>query len=198
MASAEPVLRRVVVPAGDLSAPAAQMTPYELERAARVARNTATMAALGVTKAAAALSAPAVWRRAKPGGAGGERRAKRPAEAAPEPPARVSKRIRVRAGLAEPEPDGSASEPDAGLEAEEDRPRMLSVDEYLERKGLPKGTHPPNATPVHQLRLRPISRALCGPGRPGASRGCLPNGLHAARPAGGRERRAEVLPPQVR
>ena len=133
-------LRRVVVAANDAAPAPAALSPYEVERAARVARNQQTMAALGVTKAAAALSAPAVWRRAKPGGGGGgERRTKRPAEAAPEPPARVSKRLRVRAGLAEPEADGSASEPEAGAEMEEDRPRMLTVDEYLERKGLPKG-----------------------------------------------------------
>lgn len=132
-------LRRVVVPAGDLAAPASSLSAYEVERAARVARNTATMAALGVTKAAAALNAPAVWRRTKPSGAGA---AKRAAEAAPEPPARVSKRLRVKSGLAEPEPDGSASELDAGVEVEDERPRMLSVDEYLERKGLPKGTLP--------------------------------------------------------
>ena len=150
MASPQPGgLRRVVVAAADASPAPASLSPYEVERAARVARNQQTMAALGVTKAAAALSAPAVWRRAKPGnaGGGGERRAKRPAEAVPEPPARVSKRLRVRAGLAEPEPDGSASELDAGVEAEDDRPRMLTVDEFLERKGLPKGMRSKDATP---------------------------------------------------
>ena len=156
-------LRRVVVAASDAAPAPAALSPYEVERAARVARNQQTMAALGVTKAAAALSAPAVWRRAKPGGGGGgggERRAKRPVEAMAEPPARVSKRIRVRAGLAEPEPDGSASELDAGAEVEEDRPRMLTVDEYLERKGLPKGaaTTQPRAAACTAARAMRVLR----------------------------------------
>ena len=152
-------LRRVVVPACDLTAPASSLSAYEVERAARVARNTATMAALGVTKAAAALNAPAVWRRTKPSGAGA---AKRAAEAAPEPPARVSKRLRVKSGLAEPEPDGSASELDAGVELEDERPRMLSVDEYLERKGLPKGAHPwTQPRPIRHASTRAIRGPRC-------------------------------------
>ncbi len=140
--------RRVVVPAADAAPAAAQLSPYELQRAARVARNQVALAALGVKAAAAAVRAsPAAWRRTKGGadgadGAGAACRPKRqaPAEAeAPAAPARSSKRIQVRAGLAEPDGASLATgDEDAAAEAG-DHSRLLTVDEYLARRGLPQG-----------------------------------------------------------
>jgi len=163
---------KVVVAAPVPSAPS--LSPYEVERSLRVARNEQAMRELGVTKASQALTAPSVWKRTKPGVGGAERRAKRPAEAAPEPPARVSKRIRVRAGLAEAEPDGSASELDTGADVEDERVRMLSVDEFLDRKGLAKGMHP-DATPKRLQRCQRRARrasARCDPPRATGRFGC--------------------------
>ncbi len=151
-------LRRVVVPAADAPAEPAQLSAYELQRAARIAQNQAALAALGVKHAAAACAAPAVWRRTKPGAAdGAERRAKRQAPAEAAGPARSSKRIQVRAGLAEPEPDGAGAPLPDELAEPDDVGRLLSVDEYLERNGLPKGKH----TRRTRRRVRAAPRA-CG------------------------------------
>jgi hypothetical protein len=169
--------RRVVVPAADAAPAAAQLSPYELQRAARVARNQVALAALGVKAAAAAVRAsPAAWRRTKGGtdgadGAGAACRPKRqaPAEAeAPAAPARSSKRIQVRAGLAEPDGASLATgDEDAAAEAG-DHSRLLTVDEYLARRGLPQGA---SAACFRQL-LRALSfpQALQPRRRGGASR----------------------------
>jgi hypothetical protein len=185
--------RRVVVPAQDAAAPAAQLTAYELDRAARIRRNQEALAALRVKEAASACAAPAVWRRTKAGAAAdAERRPKRPAEAPA--PARSSKRIKVRAGLAEPEPaDGAPAEagPDAPGGAD-DCGRLLTVDEYVERKGLPKGASAPilaRACTQPPARLPPASRRARAAGRACA---CA---ARAPRAAGARRgRRADAAP----
>jgi hypothetical protein len=188
----------MVVPAADAAPAPAQLSPYELQRAARIARNQVALAALGVKEAVAAVRAsPAAWRRTKGGDAADTaaeavRRPKRqaPAEAeAPAAPARSSRRIQVRAGLAEAEPDGASlatGDEDTAADAG-DYSRLLTVDEYLERSGLPKGASALCAYPlfVRRFFLPPmVVETGCAPARSGAACLRFRRRLRARRPRG--------------
>ena len=141
-----PRMTRTVIPAADAAALPSALSAYEAERAARIERNNAMLAALGVQQAAAAVvrgapqaqtsaAAPHVVRHKRTASDAA------PAAAAP-PPVRVSKRQRLRKGLApvEEQEPGPGQPHTPELADTDEFARLLTVDEYLERKGLPKGT----------------------------------------------------------
>jgi hypothetical protein len=143
-----PAMTRTVIPAEACQPAGASLSAYEAERAARIQRNNAMMAALGVQQAAAAVVRGPPQTHASAPAPQTVRRKRAAVEAAPAaaapPPVRVSKRQRLRKGLAPLEerdvPADDAQPHTPELADTDDYARLLTVDEYLERKGLPKGT----------------------------------------------------------
>jgi hypothetical protein len=120
------------------------LVPYEREREARIARNQQALRELGVKQAAARLQQPPIsaWRRTKPVDAGARKRAAQCAPSAePATAVRSSRRVRARLGAGDDASPADADAP-AALSADggdDDLRRLLSCDEWLERRGLPKG-----------------------------------------------------------
>jgi hypothetical protein len=153
-------MTRKVIPAETPAAGGAQggaaLNEYEEARAARIARNNEMLAALGVHDAVARVATQGIttWRRTKPqsSSAAGHKRSLTESRTASAPapedlaPVRVSKRQRLRKGLPVDDlPEGGARSgapgdaPPGTPELEGEYSRLLTVDEYLDRKGLPKG-----------------------------------------------------------
>jgi|APGre2960657444_1045066.scaffolds.fasta_scaffold02770_2 hypothetical protein len=126
-------MTRKVVPAAGATPSGPAVNAYEEQRNARIARNNQMLSQLGVKEAAAKVAQPAIttWRRSKPPCS-----KQACGEAAEATPVRLSKRLRGQATPVEEGVGGAVSVP---AELDEDYGRLLSVDEFLERKGLQKG-----------------------------------------------------------